>query len=178
MSPNGQEIARWLFIIFAVVLGVFIFHEMHREAAVSAAKSPVSTISSADCDPKSPSWVQCLEAGARGSAVPLRAPELPKPNPEEQRVSRMSQLLGSGSTNSYDEYEKLCSQATTEPVVGMTVLQARATTWCFPCERHKTTTASGTRVQEVYAISLLAGCSGYRHRYLYFENGILTAIQD
>jgi hypothetical protein len=86
-----------------------------------------------------------------------------------KRVEAMSKLLGTFKPGDFDRYEKLCAQAKTKPVIGMTVLQARATTWCFPDRITTTTTAQGTSTQEFYARG---------RRYLHFENGMLTAIQE
>ena len=54
--------------------------------------------------------------------------------------------------------------------IGMASIDAKMTDypWGKPIDVNTTTTARGTREQWVY--------SG--HRYLYFENGILTAISD
>lgn len=52
--------------------------------------------------------------------------------------------------------------------VGMTKDQVLNSTWGKPKDKNKTTTANGVSEQWVY--------SGYR--YLYFENGILTTIQN
>ncbi len=60
-------------------------------------------------------------------------------------------------------------KAKTEGVsIGMTQEQVINSNWGSPQDINKTTTAYGVREQWVY--------SGYR--YLYFENGILTSIQD
>lgn len=61
------------------------------------------------------------------------------------------------------------AKAKTEGVsIGMTKNQVINSNWGNPKDINKTTTAYGVREQWVY--------SGYR--YLYFENGILTSIQD
>lgn len=55
-----------------------------------------------------------------------------------------------------------------EPRIGMTKSEAEKSTWGKPKKINKTTTAYGTHEQWVY--------SGYR--YLYFDNGKLTSIQE
>ena len=54
------------------------------------------------------------------------------------------------------------------PRIGMTKAEVRKSLWGEPEDINKTTTAYGTREQWVY--------SGYR--YIYFENGIVTSIQE
>lgn len=54
------------------------------------------------------------------------------------------------------------------PAIGMTAAQVRASTWGEPEDINKTTYAWGTREQWCY--------SGYR--YIYFENGVVTAIHE
>lgn len=54
------------------------------------------------------------------------------------------------------------------PQIGMTKLEIENSTWGKPKDINKTTTAYGTQEQWCY--------SGYR--YIYFENGIVTAIQE
>lgn len=54
------------------------------------------------------------------------------------------------------------------PTIGMTDSRARASTWGYPDHINTTTTARGTREQWVYS----------RGRYLYFENGVVTSIQQ
>lgn len=55
------------------------------------------------------------------------------------------------------------------PRIGMTWQQVvNQTSWGKPYDINRTTTASGTREQWVYG----------DRRYLYFDNGVLTAIQD
>lgn len=55
-----------------------------------------------------------------------------------------------------------------EPFIGMTDDEARKSTWGKPKNINRTTTAYGISEQWVY--------DGYK--YLYFEDGILTTIQD
>lgn len=55
-----------------------------------------------------------------------------------------------------------------EPSLGMTKNEVRNSTWGEPEDINKTTTAYGTREQWCY--------SGYK--YIYFEDGIVTSIQD
>ena len=54
-----------------------------------------------------------------------------------------------------------------DPVIGMTEDEVIASSWGRPSSRNTTTTIDGIREQWVY-----------RRGYLYFENGILTAIQE
>lgn len=54
------------------------------------------------------------------------------------------------------------------PAIGMTAAQVRASTWGEPEDINKTTYAWGTREQWCY--------SGYR--YIYFEDGVVTAIHE
>ncbi|MFW1807586.1 DUF4124 domain-containing protein [Acinetobacter ursingii] len=58
-----------------------------------------------------------------------------------------------------------------EPKIGMTSGQAENSTWGYPDDVNKTTTASGVHEQWVYRRM-------YKSKYLYFQNGILTSIQD
>lgn len=55
-----------------------------------------------------------------------------------------------------------------EPKIGMTKEEVRNSTWGSPNKINKTTTSYGTREQWVYS----------SNRYLYFDNGILSAIQE
>ena len=59
----------------------------------------------------------------------------------------------------------------------MTVDQVIASQWVRPDDRHATTTASHRREQWVYNIGAL--CKPTQHQsYLYFDDGVPTAIQD
>jgi len=58
--------------------------------------------------------------------------------------------------------------APTAPTIGMSSSTARDSTWGSPDHVNTTTTASGTHEQWVYG----------RNRYLYFDNGVLTSIQE
>ena len=65
--------------------------------------------------------------------------------------------------------ENLRRAALPAPRLGMTRQQVvNESNWGRPYDVHRTTTVSGVREQWVYGDS----------RYLYFENGVLTAIQD
>lgn len=55
-----------------------------------------------------------------------------------------------------------------EPAIGMTEQEVRNSTWGNPIRINTTTTAYGTSQQWVYS----------NYKYIYFENGIVTAIQD
>lgn len=70
--------------------------------------------------------------------------------------------VGSGAANEYESDYKQ------EPRIGMTHEQVEASTWGKPKEINKTTYAWGTSEQWVY--------SGYR--YIYFDNGKVTAISE
>jgi len=54
------------------------------------------------------------------------------------------------------------------PAIGMTEAEARNSTWGRPTRINRTTTRFGVREQWVYR----------NNRFLYFDDGILTAIQD
>lgn len=72
-------------------------------------------------------------------------------------------------------YEKVSDVATVpdapeeklEPAIGMTESEVYASSWGAPQKKNTTTTAAGEREQWVY-----------EDGYIYFENGIVTAIQD
>lgn len=55
-----------------------------------------------------------------------------------------------------------------EPTIGMTSSEALNSTWGFPKDTNKTTTKYGTREQWVYDSD----------KYIYLEDGIVTAIQE
>lgn len=55
-----------------------------------------------------------------------------------------------------------------KPTIGMTKVQAENSTWGKPIRINKTTTSYGVHEQWVY----------YGNRYLYFDNGLLTSIQE
>ncbi len=59
-------------------------------------------------------------------------------------------------------------EAIKEPTIGMTKTEVENSTWGKPKDINKTTTKYGTREQWVY--------SG--NRYIYFENGVVTSIQE
>lgn len=54
------------------------------------------------------------------------------------------------------------------PAIGMTAKEAENSTWGRPSKINRTTTVYGVHEQWVY----------YGNKYLYFDDGILTAIQD
>lgn len=58
--------------------------------------------------------------------------------------------------------------APTTPKIGMTTSELSASTWGNPKDKNKTTTANGVSEQWVYG-------SG---RYVYLDNGVVTAIQE
>jgi hypothetical protein len=93
----------------------------------------------------------------------------------------MSYLLNNYSTENFKEYKQLCKLATQTPQINMTLFEARNSTWCFPYERHITKNANGEFVQEVYLKKNSDGESDSRYSkrlYLYFQNDILTTIQE
>ena len=55
-----------------------------------------------------------------------------------------------------------------EPRIGMTADEVRESTWGNPSHINKTTTANGTSEQWVYS----------DNKYIYIENGVVTAIQE
>lgn len=99
--------------------------------------------------------------------LPITQPQA-QSQEDKDRIVKMSKLLDGSEKNAYEEYKKICDLSTTQPKINMTILESRATSWCFPERRSKTTTSSGEFVQEIYS----------RNRYLYFTNGILTSIQE
>lgn len=72
-------------------------------------------------------------------------------------------------------YEKVSDVATVpaapeekpEPAIGMTESEVYASSWGAPQKKNTTTTADGEREQWVY-----------EDGYIYFKNGVVTAIQD
>lgn len=57
------------------------------------------------------------------------------------------------------------------PDIGMTAAQVRASTWGEPSDINRTTTRYGVSEQWVYR-------SGSETKYIYFDNGVVTAIQE
>lgn len=59
------------------------------------------------------------------------------------------------------------------PRIGMSAEEALALDWPWgkPKDVNRTVTSHGVREQWVYGY-------GYTHRYLYFQDGLLTSIQD
>lgn len=57
------------------------------------------------------------------------------------------------------------------PAIGMTAAQVRASTWGEPSDINRTTTRYGVSEQWVYK-------TGSEMKYVYFEDGIVTAIQE
>lgn len=70
------------------------------------------------------------------------------------------------------EREKAERAARKEPKLGMTAAQAEKSTWGYPDKTNRTTGVYGVKEQWVYYVR--PGLS----KYLYFDNGILTTIQD
>lgn len=67
-----------------------------------------------------------------------------------------------------DNVEKPSKEIIKEPKIGMTKAEAEVSTWGKPNKINKTTTAYGVSEQWVYS----------NNRYLYFDNGKLTSIQE
>jgi hypothetical protein len=99
----------------------------------------------------------------------------PQDDRDQERVREMGKLLAAAQEG-YQKYKELCASAKNPPAIGMTKAQARATTWCYPHDVKKTATAAGLLEQEIYLSA--NGSITEPPRYLYFENGILTAIQE
>ena len=57
------------------------------------------------------------------------------------------------------------------PAIGMTADEVRQSTWGDPSDINKTTTKYGVREQWVYRSSV-------KNKYIYFEDGLVTAIQE
>lgn len=72
------------------------------------------------------------------------------------------------SIYSKKDYEIIEIKGIKEPSIGMTKAEVEASTWGKPEDINKTTTKYGTREQWCY--------SGYK--YVYFEDGVVTSIQD
>ena len=70
------------------------------------------------------------------------------------------------------EQERLQELRRTEPYIGMTAEDAKRSAWGYPDEINRTTTQYGTSEQWVY--------EGYQYdnKYLYLDDGIVTAIQE
>ncbi len=58
-----------------------------------------------------------------------------------------------------------------DPSIGMTADEVKDSTWGSPSDINKTTTKYGVREQWVYKSSV-------KNRYIYLENGVVTAIQE
>jgi hypothetical protein len=93
--------------------------------------------------------------------------------PGERRAQRLLRLRA----HDFGQYRKFCSEAKTLPKIGMTTIEARETTYCFPTKINKTITTQGELRQEVYEIY---SDSWYhiKTNYLYFQNDILVSIQE
>lgn len=80
---------------------------------------------------------------------------------KKKYVSQIAEYVGT-------QYRVSQLQAKENPRIGMTSDEVRNSRWGNPQKINKTTTANGTREQWVYSIN----------RYLYFEDDVLTAIQE
>ena len=58
-----------------------------------------------------------------------------------------------------------------EPAIGMTSDEVKKSTWGEPSDINKTTTKYGIHEQWVYK-------SPVKNKYIYFEDGLVTAIQE
>jgi hypothetical protein len=103
---------------------------------------------------------------------------IPPPPPTPDRLTQMGNLLKSHDVKDYQKYKELCAQGKGEPRIGMTVYEARATSWCFPLKRHVTTNVRGEFVQEEYLKNPNSLATYPDKKYLYFENDILVSIQE
>ena len=91
----------------------------------------------------------------------------------EYKLDKDGKLFSNDSDNLV--YKKTSQETTVpeevrkqEPKLGMTKIEAENSTWGKPNKINKTTNAYGVHEQWVY--------SGYK--YLYFDDGILTSIQN
>jgi len=85
----------------------------------------------------------------------------------QEKVAREQEKVAKERARKQAERKR--QEAKPAPRIGMTSEQViNQTRWGMPYDIRRTTTASGTREQWVYD----------SRRYLYFDNGVLTAIQD
>ena len=70
------------------------------------------------------------------------------------------------------EQERLQELKRTEPYIGMTAEEVRRSAWGTPDEINRTTTKYGTSEQWVYE------GFNYDNKYVYLDDGIVTAIQE
>lgn len=82
------------------------------------------------------------------------------------------QIQNFGGDDEPDIYEKISDSTIVpeekgDPKIGMTEQEVCASSWGYPKKQNTTTTANGTRVQWVYDFG-----------YIYFTNGVVTAIQE
>lgn len=94
-----------------------------------------------------------------------------KGSKEEANAIREKQTSYKNAKEKSDR-EKAERAARKEPRLGMTAEQAKKSTWGYPDKTNRTTGAYGVKEQWVYNVR--PGLS----KYLYFDNGILTTIQD
>lgn len=76
-----------------------------------------------------------------------------------------------GNPNTEEEEPPKIQNTQTPPAIGMTAAQVRASTWGEPSDINRTTTRYGVSEQWVYRTS-----SGTK--YVYLDDGIVTAIQE
>lgn len=82
-----------------------------------------------------------------------------------------AETANSSSSNSTN---KTATNQETTPQIGMTADEVRATAWGEPAEINKTTTAGDVSEQWVYYNMI----TNVPDRFVYLDNGIVTAIQD
>lgn len=95
--------------------------------------------------------------------------------PKSEDAGNLTVKKGSSSYTFYDNQNYMKNEAIKkaknepkDPAIGMTAEEVKASTWGLPKEINKTTYAWGITEQWVY--------SGYR--YIYFDNGKVTAISE
>ncbi len=86
---------------------------------------------------------------------------------------KMERKYETGYEDTLETFKKISSsvelpEGIKEPQIGMTVEEVKASTWGEPKKINKTTTKYGVSEQWVY----------YGYKYIYFDNGTVTAIQD
>lgn len=69
------------------------------------------------------------------------------------------------------EDKEIVNDVKSAPTIGMTEAEVEKSTWGKPSDINKTTTKYGTSEQWVYKF-------GDKYRYIYIEDGIVTAIQE
>lgn len=75
------------------------------------------------------------------------------------------------TNNNSDTKETITEEAKRSPEIGMSADEVKQSTWGEPSDINKTTTKYGVREQWVYRSSV-------KNKYIYFEDGLVTAIQE